>query len=149
MRIQVNSGNTVGVDTVVARRVKGEVERVLARFEARLTRVEVHLSSSDPAAIRCLIEVRPRDARPVAASAVATRMTAAVSRALGKTRRALDTFFDKLGRPDAPFSVDGKKKAAKKTAAAKKATGATEIKLRSGGAKKKGIHQARRTSWRG
>jgi hypothetical protein len=54
-------------------------------------------------------------------------MTSAVTRALGKMRRALDTFFDKPGRLLAAGPVAAKKKPrkknveAKKTATAKKA----------------------------
>jgi hypothetical protein len=128
MRVQLNSGSTVAVDSVLTRLVKGDVERILARFAARVTRVEIHLNGSGPAEIRCLIEVRPRGARPVAASAVAPSMTSAVTRALGKMRRALDTFFDKPGHLLVAGPVAAKKKPrkknvdAKKTATAKKAT---------------------------
>jgi hypothetical protein len=88
--------------------------------------VEIHLNGSGPAEIRCLIEVRPRGARPVAASAVAPGMTAAVTRALGKMRRALDTFFDKPGHllvagPVAAKRPMKKNVEAKMTASAKKA----------------------------
>src|SRR5262252_10874179 len=109
MRVQLNSGSTVAVDSVLTRLVKGDVERILARFAARVTRVEIHLNGFGPAEIRCLIEVRPKGARPVAASAMGPSMTSAVTRALGKIRRALDTFFDKPGHVSASVPPAAKK----------------------------------------
>jgi hypothetical protein len=78
MKIQVNSDNTIAVDASMTRFVKCEVNRVLARFAKRLTRVEVHLSDVDKrktgqADKRCLIEVRPAGARPLSVSAKATK----------------------------------------------------------------------------
>jgi hypothetical protein len=130
MRVQLNSGSTVAVDSVLTRLVKGDVERVLARFAARVTRVEIHLNGLGPAEIRCLIEVRPRRARPVAASAVAPSMTSAVTRALSKMRRALDTFFDKPGHMLTSAPAAAKKKPRKQNVDAKRPTTAKKATAR-------------------
>jgi ribosomal subunit interface protein len=100
MKVQVNSDNTIAVDASLMRFVEGQVNRLLARFAKRLTRVEVHLSDVDnqktgQADKRCLIEVRPAGARPLSASAKATKMASAVGTALGKMQRLLTTFFGK------------------------------------------------------
>lgn len=157
MKIQVNSDDTIAVDASMTRFVKGEVNRVLARFAKKLTRVEVHLSDVDKrktgqADKRCLIEVRPAGARPLSVSAKATKMAAAVGQALGKMQRSLTTFFGRRGRPAA--SVSGAVSTAMKTtlgtrkkAAVKKASVKKRTKLRPGGPKKKGIYQPRRKSW--
>ena len=103
MKIQVNSDKTIAVDASLTRFVEGKVRRVLGRFAIRLTRVEVHLSDVDSrktgqADKRCLIEVRPAGARPLVASANATKLASAVIEALGKTQRLLTTFFGRMGR---------------------------------------------------
>ena len=104
MKIQVNSDKTIAVDASLTRFVEGEVSRVLGRFAIRLTRVEVHLSDVDnrktgQADKRCLIEVRPAGARPLSASAKATKMASAIGEAMGKMQRSLTTFFGRRGRP--------------------------------------------------
>jgi hypothetical protein len=80
MKIQVNSDKTITVDASLIRFVEGEVRRVLGRFAIRLTRAEIHLSDVDnrkrgQTDKRCLIEVRPTGARPLSASALATKMS--------------------------------------------------------------------------
>lgn len=104
MKVQVNSDKTIAVDASLTRYVEGEVDRVLGRFSARLTRVEIHLSDIDnrktgKADKRCLIETRPMGAQPMTASAQATKMPSAIGEALGKMQRALATFFGRKGRP--------------------------------------------------
>ncbi len=167
MKIQVNSDKTIAVDARLTRFVEGEVNRVLDRFAIKLTRVEIHLSDVDnkktgQADKRCLIEVRPAGARPLSASAKATKMASAVGEALGKMQRSLATFFGRRGRPAAAVSASvskAKKKVAKKTApgpkkkasvkkaAVKKAAVKKPAKLSPRGPKKKRIYQARRKPW--
>ncbi len=103
LRIQVNSDNTVVVDADLKRFVKGEVDRILANFTDRLTRVEIHLSDinsvrSGPSDKRCLVEARPAGDTPRSASATANDVPAALVQALRKMRRSLTSFFGKKGR---------------------------------------------------
>jgi ribosome-associated translation inhibitor RaiA len=162
MKIQVNSDKTIAVDARLTRFVEGEVNRALDRFAIRLTRVEIHLSDVDnrktgQADKRCLIEVRPAGARPLSASAKATKMASAVGEALGKMQRSLTTFFGRRGRPAATVSASvskAKKTVARKTALAKKKKPAVKkaatkkpAKLSPRGPKKKRIYQARRKPW--
>ena len=157
MKIQVNSDKTIAVDARLTRFVEGEVNRVLDRFAPKLTRVEIHLSDVDnrktgQADKRCLIEVRPAGARPLSASANATKIASAVGEALGKMQRSLTTFFGRRGRPAAAVSASVSK--AKKTVAKKVAPGTEKkaavkkpAKLSARGPKKKRIYQARRKPW--
>ena len=162
MKIQVNSEKTIAVDAGLIRFVEGEVRRLLDRFAIRLTRVEIHLSDVDNTNRgqpdkRCLIEVRPTGARPLSASAQATKMAYAVSHALGKIQRSLTTFFGRKGRLASEVStpVSTGKKAAeskaslrtRKIAEVKKVAFEKPTKLSPRGPKKKGIYQARRKSW--
>ena len=157
MKIQVNSDKTIAVDASLKRFVEGEVSRVLGRFARRLTRVEVHLSDVDSrktgqADKRCLIEIRPAGARPLSASAKATKMASAVGEAVGKMQRSLTTFFGRRGRPaaavSAPVSTTKKTVARKTTLGTKKKAAVKKpTKLSPRGPKKKRIYQARRKSW--
>ena len=161
MKIQLNSDHTISVDASLTRFVEGEVSRLLGRF-AKLTRVEVHLSDVDSkktgqADKRCLIQVRPAGARPLSASAKATKIASAVGEALGKMQRLLTTFFGQKGRPavavSAPVSTPKKAVVRKSTlgtprkAAMKKVAVKRPIKLSPSGAKKKGIYRARGKDW--
>lgn len=103
MIVQVNSDNTVAVDSSVKSFVRGEVTRILARFEDKLTRVEVHLSDinsrkTGPPDKRCLVEARPAGARPISTSAVARRLDTAIGQALRKMQRSLTSFFGRQSR---------------------------------------------------
>lgn len=161
MKIQVNSDKTIVVDAGLTQFVEDEANRLLDRFAAKLTRVEVHLSDVDSKKTgrtdkRCLIEVRPAGDRPMSASAMSTTTESAVGEALKKMQRLLTTFFGRRGRPavEVPAAVPAKKRATKKTtfgtkkkAAAKKAATKKSAKLSPRGPKKKGIYQARRKSW--
>jgi ribosome-associated translation inhibitor RaiA len=162
MKIQVNSDKTIDVDASLTRSIEDEVTRVLGRFGTKLTRVEIHLSDVDNKKMghadkRCLIEVRPKGARPLTASAKATPMSSAISGALGKMQRSLTTFFGRRGRPAAEISAPvsaAKKTVARKTtlgtekkASANKAPVKKPAKLSPRGPKRKGIYQARRKSW--
>ncbi len=103
MIVQVNSDKTIAVDASLKRFVRGEVARILARFEDRVTRVEVHLSDinsrrTGPPDKRCLVEARPAGARPITTSAVASRLDAAIGQALRKMQRSLTSFLGRQGR---------------------------------------------------
>ncbi len=159
MKVQVNSDKTIAVDASLTRYVEGEVDRVLGRFSARLTRVEIHLSDIDnrktgKADKRCLIETRPMGAQPMTASAQATKMPSAIGEALGKMQRALATFFGRKGRPAS--IIEARVSPAVKTVAKKRAVvqeGVTkpvakkQAQLTPREPKKKRIYLARRKSW--
>jgi ribosome-associated translation inhibitor RaiA len=158
MKIQVNSDKTIAVDASMIRFVQSDVRSVLGRFAAKVTRVEVHLSDvenrkTSRADKRCLVEVRPAGARPLAASATDSKLGSAVHEALRKMQRLLTTFFGRMGRT-AAVAVSTRASAASKTtrgtkkkAAAKKSAARRPKKLSSRRPKKKWIYQARRKPW--
>ena len=122
LRIQVNSDNTVVVDADLKRFVKGEVDRILANFTDRLTRVEIHLSDinsvrSGPSDKRCLVEARPAGDTPRSASATANDVPAALVQALRKMRRSLTSFFGKKGRTTRATSPKARATAVREPAA--------------------------------
>jgi hypothetical protein len=159
MNIQINTDKTVDLTPKLTRFIKDDANRVLGRFEAKLTRVELHLSDvnkekSGPADKRCLIEVRPAGDKPLTATANADTVALAVTDALGKMQRLLTTFFGRKGRaakdiappvaaPKKSTAAKAPAKAAKKSPAKKAAAKkATTVSAR--GPKKKQIFQARR-----
>ena len=159
MKIQINSDRTINVDATLSSTIQAEANRVLDRFETKLTRVEIHLSDIDNqksgrADKRCLVEVRPSGDKPMTASATTATTESAVDQALRKMQRSLTTFFGRKGRPAteaaAPFAKPKKSTAAKpvpsakKKSPAKKAAAKKPTKLSPRGPKKKAIFQARR-----
>lgn len=110
MKIQVNSDKSIAGHAELTTFVEGEVSRILRRFAARLTRVEVHLSDVDstksgPADKRCMIEVRPAGGQPRIASARASTVAAAADEAAHKMKRALTAYFGRMQEPVAAFST--------------------------------------------
>jgi hypothetical protein len=64
MQIQVNTDNNVDGHAALVQRVEADVSSALARYDGRLTRIEVHLGDVNAARPgetdkRCLIEARP------------------------------------------------------------------------------------------
>jgi hypothetical protein len=103
VRVQVNSDKTVAVDARLTEIVQREVLDGLERFAAKLTRAEVHLSDvnsrkKNEADKRCMIEVRPAGAQPVAVRMHAGTLSEAIGGAVDKMQRTLDTFFGRRGR---------------------------------------------------
>ncbi|MBU8537752.1 HPF/RaiA family ribosome-associated protein [Falsiroseomonas tokyonensis] len=95
MQIQVNTPDGAGGADLIAR-VEQAVAEAVGRFEAHLTRVEVHLG--DVNALkggaqdkRCMVEARPTGKAPIAVSHQAETVPKAMNGALGKLSRALDT----------------------------------------------------------
>jgi ribosome-associated translation inhibitor RaiA len=103
MKIQVNTDRNISGNDGRAHEVEATLERILARFEDQITRVEVHLSDensaskSGPPDKRCLLEVRLAGRQPVSASELAQSVDQAVTGAAHKMVRALDSGLGKLG----------------------------------------------------
>jgi ribosome-associated translation inhibitor RaiA len=98
MQIQVNSNSSVAVDGELSQLVESTVNHALKRFEARITRVEVHLSdeNDDKGGIRdkrCLMEARPAGHEPVAVTNQAASLEEALDGAVQKLKRLLDSLF--------------------------------------------------------
>lgn len=102
MQIQFNSGSRIDGGADVSGAVEARVRERLARFDGRLTRIEIHVRDVDgdrngPRGVSARIEARPARGAPVATSDNARTADAAVSGALGKLVSLLDTAFGKSG----------------------------------------------------
>lgn len=108
MQIQINSDHSVDVDEPLTARVRGVIERVLARYDTQITRVEVHLSDENSRAkggdddMRCLLEARLEGLRPLAASQHAATLAQALDGAADKLSRRIGSEIGKLRDQRAP-----------------------------------------------
>lgn len=96
MFIQVHTDNHIPGREALKARVEAEVARVLARFDGRITDVEVHLgdvNADRPGDTdkRCLIEARLAARDPIAASHNGAALDEALKGAVHKLRRRLDS----------------------------------------------------------
>lgn len=98
MLIQMNY-SAVTSSEAIEEFVREQLDRTIARFQERLTRIEVHLadvnaSKSGPADKRCRLEARPAGRDPLLAEASADDMYDAISEAADKLERVLMTRLD-------------------------------------------------------
>ncbi len=107
MQVQVHTDDHIQGGESLAQWVQDEVKTHLSRFTEYLTRVEVFLSDLDAGKSgandkRCRLEGRVAGRQPVSVTADADKMAAAVTAALDKLTRVLDTDLgrakDKNGR---------------------------------------------------
>jgi hypothetical protein len=100
MKIQFNTDKNVEGHQRVEAYFSTELEKELARFEEKITRIEVHVGDENSAKPgindkRCLIEVRPAKLQPIAVTAYADTVEKAFHVALEKIKKTLSTTFDK------------------------------------------------------
>ena len=96
----LNTDSSIQGTEELAMRVERIVRARLRHLAPHLTRVEAHLTDANrggrgPADLRCALEARPRDAKPVGADHAAATAVEAVRGAAGKLARLLRT---QLGR---------------------------------------------------
>lgn len=108
MQVEVRSDRRTHSDTAD---VAAEVEAVLARYQGRITRVEVFLSDvNGPKGgddHRCVVEARVAHRHPVAVTHEAGSSEDALSGALDKMDRLLDSTFDRLNDVKGNTSASG------------------------------------------
>lgn len=100
MTVQINTDNNVEGHARLKAYIADEIATALARFEDKVTRLEVHLAdeNSDKFGIndkRCLIEARPNNMQPVAVTNHAETTEKAFQGALEKIKKVLETTFEK------------------------------------------------------
>ncbi|QUL37894.1 HPF/RaiA family ribosome-associated protein [Erythrobacter sp. JK5] len=116
MQFQFNSDSSVMGTENVAERIESTIRHKLARFEDRLTRVEVHVSDenarkggADDKA--CTIEARPRSGKPIGVTEHASKVDDAARKAANTLAHRLERVFGKSERHkhDAPPTkvIDG------------------------------------------
>ena len=103
MQIQFNSDSSVMGTADVAERIETQVRDRLARFEDRLTRLEIHVSDenarkggADDKA--CTIEARPRGGRAIGVTEHAGDVDSAARKAAATLAQRLDRHFGKVQR---------------------------------------------------
>jgi hypothetical protein len=108
MQILVNSDNHIKGGESAVERVKAIVAGAVDRFQARITRIEVHLSDTNGPKHgdrdkRAVIEARVAGLRPIAVAHEAATLLEALEGATDKLTRALDHTLGRLsetaGRP--------------------------------------------------
>ena len=103
MQVQFNSDSSVMGTENVAERIESAVRTKLARFEERLTRLEIHVrdengpkhGADDKA---CMIEARPRGGRPIGVTEHASKVDDAARKAAHTLAQRLERFFGKESR---------------------------------------------------
>ncbi|MDZ4055132.1 MAG: HPF/RaiA family ribosome-associated protein [Phenylobacterium sp.] len=101
MQVQINTANNIDGREALAQSIESDVRHRLSRFEARLTRVEVHVGDENGQRTegddkRCVMEARPAGLGPVTVSEQAGSIDQATAGALDKLATALDRTFGKL-----------------------------------------------------
>ena len=101
MFIQINTDNQVDSDAERDARIEEQVRQRLARFENRITDVEIHVSdengSKGGSDLRCTLEARMNGVPPVAVTDQGNTVDRAIIAAAKKAVRALDHQLGKLG----------------------------------------------------
>lgn len=103
MQVQFNSDSSVMGTENVAARIESKVREKLARFEERLTRLEIHVhdenahkhGGDDKA---CTIEARPRSGRPIGVTENASTVDDAARKAATTLAQRLERFFGRNQR---------------------------------------------------
>jgi hypothetical protein len=100
--IQINTDNQVASDAERDARIEEQIRQRLARFEGRITDVEIHVSDINgprggAADLRATLEARVNGVPPVAVSDQGATVDRAILGAAKKAVRALDHQLGKLG----------------------------------------------------
>lgn len=103
MQIFINTDRNISLSDAARTGIERDLTRAVDRFDARLTRVEVHLSDINSTRggdndKRCVLEARPSGGKPVAVDHQAASVALAVSGASNKLVSALDRTFGRLDR---------------------------------------------------
>ena len=101
MFIQINTDNQEESDAGRNAQIEEQVRQRLARFENRITDVEIHVSDTNGpkggnADLRCTLEARVNGVPPVAVTDQGNTIDRAIIGAAKKAVRALDHQFGKL-----------------------------------------------------
>ena len=100
MTIQINTDNNVENSARLKSYFTEELQKSLARFEDKVTRLEVHFTDENGDKFglndkRCVIEARPENMPPVAVTEHADTIEKAFSGALDKIKKVLTTTYEK------------------------------------------------------
>ena len=101
MFIQIHTDNQVASDAERDERLEDQIRQRLARFEGRITDVEIHVSDVNgprggAADMRCTLEARVNGVPPIAVADEGSTVDRAILGAAKKAVRALDHQLGKL-----------------------------------------------------
>jgi ribosome-associated translation inhibitor RaiA len=101
MLVEVNTDKNIKNSERLIEYCKSMVEAELNRFSENITRVEIHLSDENGEKggdddKRCLIETKLKGKSPVAVKNTASNIDDAISGALDKITKVLETSLDKM-----------------------------------------------------
>lgn len=101
MFIQIHTDNQIDSDSERDGRLEEQIRQRLARFEARITDVEVHVADVNGpkgggSDLRCTLEARVNGLPPLAVTDNGANVDQAILGAVKKAARALDHQFGKL-----------------------------------------------------
>ena len=101
MFIQIHTDNQIDSDAERDERIEEQIRQRLARFESRITDVEIHVSDINgprggAADLRCTLEARVNGVPPVAVADHGNTVDQAILGAAKKAVRALDHQLGKL-----------------------------------------------------
>lgn len=107
MQVQVNTGKNIEGGERLSQYVKTTVNAKLHRFVEQVTRIEAHLSDENSHKSggddkKCVLEARPAGKPPVAVTHLAGTLDQAISGAVEKMERVLETTFGHANHPKAP-----------------------------------------------
>jgi ribosome-associated translation inhibitor RaiA len=100
MKIQFNTDKNIEGHDRLETYFTTEIEKELARFDEKVTRIEVHLGDENSTKggvndKRCMIEARPAKLQPIAVTAHADTIEKAFFQAVEKIKKSLTTTFEK------------------------------------------------------
>lgn len=101
MTIQINSDKTINWEKRSSEYFSSQISDSLKRFEAHITRIEVHLKDVNGKKegvndISCLLEARLEGMKPIAVTSQADTVDVAISSATNKAKAAMNTILGKL-----------------------------------------------------
>ncbi len=105
LNIIINSDSNLEVGDTMIKEIESTIERRLARFESKLTRVVVHVRDENAHKTngqddkRCMIEARPEGMDSINVSHHAPSLSEAVNHATRKLERLMDDTFKRLHGP--------------------------------------------------
>lgn len=102
MQIIVQADDHTAMTKELEQKLEAAVRLAVGRFEAQITRVQVHLSDVNGAKVgvndkRCVLEARPAGLDPVAANHHASTIELAINGATERLASKLVSIFGRLG----------------------------------------------------
>ncbi|MDI9818700.1 MULTISPECIES: HPF/RaiA family ribosome-associated protein [unclassified Legionella] len=103
MKIQFNTNNHINGHLQLEKEVESQLLKALGRFDAYITRLEIHLGDenshkSGQKDKRCLLEARLKNYQPIAVSDHAPSIQQAITGAIDKLTRMLDDTIQRLNK---------------------------------------------------